>query len=260
MEKAEKYLKTQFIGKNIIYKSEAVSTNQDIKQAAASGAPEGTVVIAQRQTAGRGRRGHTWYSKSGGLYMSVLLKPNISPEKASQITLLTGIAVCRAVSSLTGVEAGIKWPNDVVVSGKKISGILIEASIESSKVEYLAAGIGININNFIDAEISEKGCSLYTLTNKEYDINMAAAAVLNSLEPLYKSFVSYGGIQPLLSEYSRMCVTIGKRVKAYDNGTVIEAEAVGIGDSGELLLKNNDGKISIISGEVTLRTAKGEYA
>jgi len=157
-------LDTKVFGKrDIVYFTETDSTNTRAKDLAARGAPEGTLVISERQTKGRGRKGRSWFSPSqGGIYTSLILRPSISPSEAPKITLLSAVVVAETLRSLTGLSAIIKWPNDILINGKKIAGILTEMSTEMDAIDYIVVGLGLNVNtpDFPD-DIREKATSIF---------------------------------------------------------------------------------------------------
>ena len=251
--KIKSRLTTDFIGKNIIVYDETDSTNTQAKLNHTEA--DGTVFIAESQRAGRGSRGREWVSKSGvGIWMSVLLKPDIPMEKVSQITLMAGLAVKRAIGNI----AIIKWPNDVVSGTKKICGILTEMSVTGETINGVVCGIGINVNDeqFGD-DISHRATSLFIETGKKTVRNELVADVLNEFEEIYKTFCEKG-ITSFLDEYRSSCITLGKEINViYDNKTVT-GFATDIADDGSLIVRtHNDELIRINSGEVSVRGIYG---
>ncbi len=211
--------------------------------------PHGTLFIADRQTAGKGRLGRTWESeKSSGIYMSLLLKPQITPENAAQITLIAGMAVCRALGNVSK----IKWPNDVVIGTKKVSGILTELSSGC-----VICGIGINVNTKeFSAELCEKATSLFIETNKKQSIEKITADVINEFMPLYNKFIK-DGFSSLCAEYKSLCVNLGKEVSVIQNNTELRGVASDISPDGGLVVKTDTGEVLITSGEVSVRGIYG---
>ncbi len=140
-------LETTLVGKKLILLDEVDSTNEEVKRLAAQGAEDGTVVAAEHQTSGRGRFGRVWDSDNGGLYFTILLRPELPPSDIASITLAAGYGVCLAVREYSGADARIKWPNDVIIGNRKICGILTEMAAQSDRIDYVAIGIGINLNH-----------------------------------------------------------------------------------------------------------------
>lgn len=247
-------INTKYLAKKVIFMPTVDSTNEECKRLAAGGEKEGTLVIAEEQTGGKGRRGRPWKSeKGGGIWMSIILRPQISPWNVSSITLAAGLAVSKAVKDITELEAGIKWPNDIYINGKKVCGILTEMSAQIQQVDFAVVGIGINANTqYFPSELENIACSLYTETNVKFERNKIIASVWENFEKLYDVFKEKG-FGAIKKEYEENCVNIGKRVRIIaEDG--YEAEAVGINDSGELLVKTDSGEIkTVFSGEVSIR-------
>ena len=187
--------KTNWIGSKIVHKEITGSTNQDIRELALQGAKEGTVVYADMQTAGRGRRGRSWVSpKRDSLLFSLLLRPEISPDKASQITLLMALAVTKVLRDRYGLEAGIKWPNDIVITGKKVCGILTELYPDSDGKFFVIVGCGINLNlnNEELKNIDIPATSIYKETGKQVDKQEFLDKFLSNFENEYNDFLING--------------------------------------------------------------------
>lgn len=245
-------LKTEFIGRNIFYYDETDTTNERAK--ANSSAPDGSVFIAEVQTHGKGSRGKGWTSPKGtGIWHSILLKPDISPMEVSQITLVAGLAVCRAA----GLGAKIKWPNDIVIGSKKVCGILTEMSAEINMVNYIVCGIGVNVNTeSFDSEIAHRATSMYIESGRKYCRNEIIAELLNSFEHYYKKFLT-GGLNAILDEYKKNCVTLGKEVSVIFKKETVRGKAVDIDGSGALAVETDGGVIHVNSGEVSVRGIYG---
>ncbi|MCD8390297.1 MAG: biotin--[acetyl-CoA-carboxylase] ligase, partial [Firmicutes bacterium] len=197
-------LETKKIGRNLHYFYQIDSTNNEAKRAWES--VDGSVFIAEIQTGGKGRLGRGWSSPAGtGIWMSILLKPDIKPWDASKITQAAGLAVCRA---LKPYGARIKWPNDIIIGTKKVCGILTEMSAETDMVDYIVCGIGINVNNeSFDDEISERATSIYIESGKKHSRAEIVCGVLKEFENLYEEFLE-SGIKNMLDEYTSLCVNI----------------------------------------------------
>lgn len=245
-------LKTEFIARNIRYVNVTDSTNDEAKRC--SEMPDGSLIIAEVQTAGKGRLGRAWTSPRGaGVWMTLLLKPEIDPYRVSQITLIAGIAVCHAI----GRDARIKWPNDIVIGGKKTCGILTEMAAETDRIAYVLCGIGINVNTpDFPAELKDKATSMYIETGVIQDREEVAAKTLNEFERLYKIFIK-DGFEPLLDEYRRDCVTLNKRVRLIYNHETVTGTAVDVSSDGALVVDTDNGRISVTSGEVSVRGIYG---
>lgn len=252
IDKIHGMLKTKVIGQRIKYVNSTDSTNNECKRL--EDKTDGTLVIADAQTAGKGRLGRVWKSPHGsGIWMSILLKPDVSLESVSQITLIAGMAVCRAV----GIDAMIKWPNDVVIGGKKICGILTEMSAEIERINYVICGIGINVNiPSFPEELQDKATSMLVETGKKHDRERIAADVLNEFEKLYNSFIEKG-FSFLADEYRKMCVTLNKDVRVIYRNNELTGKAVDIDDSGNLIVETENGQITVHSGEVSVRGIYG---
>lgn len=183
------HLRTRLIGKSVVYFPETVSTNDAAKELAAAGIPEGTLVVTEEQTGGRGRLGRAWHSPAGrGIWLSVILRPDINPMDAPKITLLTAVALARTLAAYPGIKPGIKWPNDILVEGRKIAGILTEMNAELDRVNFIVLGIGININTSLKefpAELRDTATSLYTAAGRHWDRLEFLAKMLENLEELY---------------------------------------------------------------------------
>ena len=199
-------LNTEFIGRRIFIYDETDSTNERAK---VSGEADGSVFIAEVQNHGKGSRGRGWVSPRGtGIWHSILLKPDISPTEVSQITLVAGLSVCRAI----GMGSKIKWPNDIVIGTKKVCGILTEMSAEVDMVNYVVCGIGINVNTeSFDREIEHRATSMYIESGEKQTRNEIIARELNYFEYYYKKFLT-GGLGAILDEYKENCITIGRDV------------------------------------------------
>lgn len=233
--------------RKIVHMKVCDSTNEVAKRR--SDLPDGTLFIADNQTAGKGRLGRRWESeKRSGIYMSLLLKPDIAPNNAAQLTLIAGLAVAKAL----GGEAMIKWPNDVVIGSKKVCGILTELSHGS-----LICGIGINVNTSqFDDELKDKATSLAIVTGKRHSPEKLTAAVLDEFEPLYRKFLK-DGFSALSEEYKKLCITLDKSVSVLKNGSEIRGTAVDISADGGLILQTENGRITVTSGEVSVRGIYG---
>lgn len=252
----EQGLKTKTMGQSIYFYEETDTTNNRARELALEGAPEGTLVVAEKQTAGRGRRGKVWESPLGtGIWMSLVLRPQIMPAEASVLTLLCGLATAEAIEAETGLSAGIKWPNDILINGKKAVGILTEMDCEMSEVHFVIPGIGINVNTAsFPPEIAEIATSLYLECGKTVSRRRLVHRVLERLEEHYETFLRTGSFDAMLEDYRKHCITLGKEVHVLGREPFF-AEALDITPEGELLVRRADnGKEEVVfSGEVSIR-------
>lgn len=252
----EQGLKTKTMGQTIYFYEETDTTNNHARELALEGAPEGTLVVAEKQTAGRGRRGKVWESPLGtGIWMSLVLRPQIAPTEASVLTLLCGLATAEAIEAETGLSAGIKWPNDILINGKKAVGILTEMDCEMSEVHFVIPGIGINVNTAsFPPEIADIATSLYLECGKTVSRRRLVHKVLERLEEHYETFLRTGSFAAMLEDYRKHCITLGKEVHVLGREPFF-AEALDITPEGELLVRRADnGKEEVVfSGEVSIR-------
>ena len=252
----EQGLKTKTMGQTIYFYEETDTTNNRARELALEGAPEGTLVVAEKQTAGRGRRGKVWESPLGtGIWMSLVLRPQIAPAEASVLTLLCGLATAEAIEAETGLSAGIKWPNDILINGKKAVGILTEMDCEMSEVHFVIPGIGINVNTAsFPPEIAEIATSLYLECGKTVSRRRLVHKVLERLEEHYETFLRTGSFAAMLEDYRKHCITLGKEVHVLGREPFF-AEGLDITPEGELLVRRADnGKEEVVfSGEVSIR-------
>ncbi len=250
--KISKHLNTDFIGRNIYIYEETDSTNTQAKQNSTE--KDGSIFIAETQTNGKGSRERSWISPKGdGIWLSILLKPDISPMTVSQITLVAGLAVCKAV----GIGSMIKWPNDIVINGKKICGILTEMSATSEKVNHVVCGIGINVNMAeFDDEIADRATSMYIESGQKYDRNEIIAKLLNEFEYCYNKFLD-SRLGAVIDEYKKHCITLGREVNVIYNSETVMGKAIDVSSNGQLVVETDNGVIEVTSGEVSVRGIYG---
>ncbi|HIX14144.1 MAG TPA: biotin--[acetyl-CoA-carboxylase] ligase [Candidatus Hungatella pullicola] len=247
-------------GKPVQYYPVVDSTNTRAKALAEEGASHGTLVVADCQESGKGRRGRSWTSPSGvNLYMSLILRPDILPSLASMVTLVAALAVRKGILETAGCETQIKWPNDLVSGGKKVCGILTEMSAELEGIHYIVVGIGINAN--IDAfppEVAETATSIFLETGERISRSRLAAAVMKAFEEYYDQFIEAGSLKNLVDEYNEKMANKDRTVKVLDPAGEYQRVALGINEKGELLVKTDSGHIRrIVSGEVSVRGIYG---
>ena len=245
---------TKWAGKTVHFARETDSTNLWIKRLAKEGAPEGTLALAEFQSAGRGRLGRSWEVPEGtSVMMSILLRPKFEPQYAPTLTLVMGMAVAKAVKNL-GFDVSIKWPNDVVVSHKKICGILTEMGVRDGKIDYAVIGVGINVNiKEFPEEMADKATSLYLESGKEFDRSQIPGLVMEAFEKYYEKFAATCDLSGLKEEYESILANYNQPVRVLAKEPY-EGVARGITDGGELLVEKNDGTIVAVSaGEVSVR-------
>ncbi|MDR2545345.1 MAG: biotin--[acetyl-CoA-carboxylase] ligase [Methanobrevibacter sp.] len=252
VEQIKENLKTKFIGQKIYAFQEVDSTNTVAKFLAGSGIEEGTIVIARSQIKGKGRRGKKWESPLGGIWLSIILRPEISPQQAALITLGAGVAVTKAIRKFD-VDARIKWPNDVLVDDKKIAGILTEANSKSRKLEYVVVGIGIDSNldsSSISKKSKIKATTLKEELKREINETNLISTLLEEFEDVYKDFENKD-FEEILYKWRNLSQTIGSYVVIEQLfGEVLKGYVVGINNGGSLILELNTGELKkIISGE-----------
>ena len=247
----------RLIGSRIVSLAETASTNTAAFRLAEEGAAEGTVVLADQQTAGKGRMGRVWASPPGvNLYCSIVLRPEIQPLAAPQLTFLSVIAVARAIEALTPLKTRIKWPNDLLIDGKKVAGLLNEMSAETDQVNFVVLGIGVNLNMTRDqfpADLRQPATSLLLETGGRVDRTAFAARLLQELDELYGDF-RRSGYEPARREWLERSRLAGVAVAVAEGGTVRRGRVAGIDESGALVLADGE---RIYSGDVTL---EGELA
>lgn len=248
-------LNTQKIGKEVYFYEQTDSTNQCIRRLAKEGKPEGVIAVAEIQTAGKGRRGKSWQSPKGtGVWFSFLLKPNIIPPEAPLLTLLAGLAVCRAIRQQTALEAEIKWPNDILIAGKKVCGILTELDAEMDSVHFVITGIGINVNTEIfPEELQKVATSLKIEKGETISRKSIIKTVIEEFEKIYLQYEKECSFLPFREEYKRYCINIGKELQVLGRQNFI-GKGIDITEQGELLIEKETGeKVVVFSGEVSIR-------
>ncbi len=235
------------------------STNNELKRLHMTTAFNSALAISEEQTAGKGRRGRLWSSDKGdGLWMSMLLKPEIVPVQAPMLTLVAGLAVCEAIEEITGKEPGIKWPNDIVLDGRKVCGILTEMSAEIESVNYVVIGTGINVNQAsFDDEIKDMAVSIREMTGRVMDRIELLTAFVRHFKKRYGQFLETKNLIGMIEDYQKRCVNVDKPVKILWPDRTVEGKGLAISPNGELVVEV-DGEIQkISSGEVSVRGLYG---
>ena len=244
------------IGREIHVFEQTTSTNDVVEKLARDGVREGAVVFAEEQTQGRGRLGRKWVSPSRkGLWFSVLLRPALRPQAATQLTVAAATALRNAIEEQTGLKAEIKWPNDILVSGKKVAGILTELNAELDRIKYVLVGIGVDVNinaGEFPQELRGQATSLQLEAGKPLDRAELAAAILRELDREY-SRVLDGQFAAVATDWEQHCTTLGQRVVIRLGERRISGRAESLGDDGALLLRTEHGHLErIVGGDVTL--------
>jgi BirA family biotin operon repressor/biotin-[acetyl-CoA-carboxylase] ligase len=250
----DRHLNTDFIGKDIIYKEIVDSTNSYAFKLALDGASEGTCVLADAQKAGRGRLNRVWFSPAGeNLYLSVILTPNVHPSNVYPITFISSLAVYDTVETITGIKPTLKWPNDLLINGRKMCGTLLELSTETDMVRFVIVGIGLDINmkeKEISQEIEQKATSLFIETKIIFERARVCGILLSNLEKYYLIFKQNGENEVCRIWEDRSCIK-GKYLEISQMGRTYKGISEGIDNKGALLL-NTDGEIkTIIAGDVS---------
>ncbi|MCU0652074.1 MAG: biotin--[acetyl-CoA-carboxylase] ligase [Candidatus Omnitrophica bacterium] len=244
-------LGTKLIAKNISFFDAVPSTNDVALNMGIEGAPEGTVVVAETQTKGKGRLGRSWSSpKHKGIYFSLILRPKISPAQSPVITLLVSSSICEAIKEVCGVEAKIKWPNDILLQNKKLGGILTEISAETDRVHFLVIGVGLNVNNEKNLSLPQ-AISLKEVTQEHVSRLNLMQEILRRIEQDYLTFQKEGS-SAVINRWREYNSTLGKRVKVTSDNGHLEGIAVDIDSDGGLLIRNDAGLIrKVMAGDVT---------
>ena len=239
------------IGSCITCYDKIPSTQLKAKEAADI-ATEGTVITAEEQTAGYGRLGRSWHSGRGGLWFSIILKPNCSPSNAPQIPLLIAIALCRSIEKLPSIKAKIKWPNDVFVEDKKVAGIITDISAEIDRLHWIVAGIGLNVNNDIPTELAATATSLKSAGWPKENRAKLLAVILCEFESIYKTFSSKG-FAAFTQEFTERSILIGKAITVHSAGLAVRGVVKGFSHDGPMLLNTTtkDGN-TYLPGDVTI--------
>jgi BirA family biotin operon repressor/biotin-[acetyl-CoA-carboxylase] ligase len=233
------------------------STQDKAKKFAERGIPEGTVIIAEAQSQGKGRLGRRWVSPRGGLWLSVILRPEIIPMEVPKITMIGSLSVAKAIAELTRLEVKVKWPNDVLIrliTGtelKKVCGVLSEMVSGVSQVNYVITGLGINVNNRIPSTLRAMATSLKDVIGHDLPKHKLLTKVLEKFDRYYLDFRKQG-MAGIIKEYKGMSAVLGKEVKIEYPDGIIEGKAFGIDEYGALIVKTEEGKKRVVAGDVTI--------
>lgn len=236
------------------------STNLQAKLDAENGAGQGALVVADMQTAGRGRRGRSWSSPPGtNVYFTLILRPHLAPDKASMVTLVMGLAVAEGIRRICGLDALIKWPNDIVVNGRKVCGMLAEMSVERDFIHYVVIGVGINVGfQEFPEEIANMATCLQEECGREVPRAELLANVMKAFEEYYENFQERGNLSGLMEQYNSLLVNRDREVRVLDPKGEFQGIARGVNELGELLVEREDGSVATVyAGEVSVRGIYG---
>ena len=251
---------TEWVAKEVLYFDTIDSTNIKAQELAEKGYQSGTLVVADKQESGKGRRGRSWVSPSGtGIFMTLMIKPDINPNNASMLTLVAALAVAKAITSVTGEEAMIKWPNDIVVNSKKVCGILTEMNAQFDYINHIVIGIGINVHNeSFPEEISQMASSLMIEAGgKRFHRAQIIAETMSYFEQYYDTFLKTQDLSALVREYDELLVNRNKSVRVLDPKEPFDGKAMGITPKGELIVDTWESRKLVSSGEVSVRGIYG---
>ncbi|MGE5311865.1 MAG: biotin--[acetyl-CoA-carboxylase] ligase [Nitrospirota bacterium] len=255
-------LTSRWLGRDIHYFQDLDSTNRVAQELARQGEAEGTAVLAERQLSGRGRQGRTWHSPAGvGLYYSLILRPALPPNQVQLLTLAVAVAVVRAISAQTGLSPKIKWPNDILIRGKKVAGILIEAEAAAEQIAYAVVGVGINVNHTaadLGRPLEALATSLRLEVGRLVERSALAAELFAELENWYER-LKMGNSSLILDEWRGHAATLGRQVRVLLGQTTVEGTALDINNEGALVVERRDGSRTVVhAGDVEhLRLADG---
>lgn len=253
-------LETKWMGHEIVFYEETDSTNVRAKILGEEGKKSGVLVIAEQQTGGKGRRGRGWVSpKRTGIFMSLMLRPEILARHASMLTLVSAVAVAKGINEIGNIECTIKWPNDIIINGKKVCGILTEMSTDMEEIQYVVVGMGINVNNKeFPQEIQSVATSLFLETGKEVERAKLVAGILKQFESYYGIFEKDQDLSGILSVYNEMLINKNRQVRIIEEGKERTGLALGIDKEGALLVQRENGAVErVIAGEVSVRGIYG---
>ncbi|MFH1269959.1 MAG: biotin--[acetyl-CoA-carboxylase] ligase [Candidatus Omnitrophota bacterium] len=245
-----RHLNTRFVGKKIYYFDAVSSTMDSALKLAMEGAPEGTIVLAESQTKGRGRLGRDWFSPAHkGIYLSLILRPDIAPNQTPLLTLMVAVGICEAIKEKTGLTCQIKWPNDILVHHKKLGGILTELSAEIDLSRFIVAGVGLNVNND-KKTLPASATSLKEQTKGSVSRVELLQEILRKIEENYLIFQKKGG-RPIIDKWREWSMSLGRRIRVVFQKEHIEGQAVDIDADGGLLVRNDSGLIhKVMAGDV----------
>ena len=246
-------------GKERILLESVDSTNEYAKDMIKNGCDHGTLIVAKQQLQGRGRRGRSWVSDPGdGIFMSLIVKPELPLAKTALITLIAALAVTEAIKEVTSITPGIKWPNDILINEKKVCGILTELEVSHNRPSFVIVGIGINVNmKTLPSQLEDIATSLYRQTGIRYENHTIIDSCMKHFESFYEKYQAEGDFHVLKELYQSYSLNLGKPVTVISGAESFQGMALSIGDDGQLLVEKEDGqRIQVVSGEVSIRPVK----
>ncbi|MBQ2990189.1 MAG: biotin--[Clostridia bacterium] len=250
---------TEWAGRSIAYYREIDSTNRAAREMARNGAAHGTLVLADMQTSGRGRRGRSWISPAGeGVFMTLIIRPQESPEKAARISLAAALAAARGIARVSGLDARIKWPNDIVIGGRKVCGMLLEMDLLEGGLPAVSAGIGVNVHQTqFDEEIAHTASSLDLLAGRRIDRADVVLAILKEMERAMRELQADEAA--FMRAYRAMSATLGQRVQVIAHGESYTGVAQAVTQGGSLLVRaDEDGALrEVLAADVSVRGIMG---
>lgn len=253
-------IQSKWVGRNVVYFEETGSTNVEAKVLAEQGAVHGTLVVADSQNGGKGRRGRSWHSPKGSaIAMSLILKPELETDKASMLTLIQAIAVAKALEEICRCKPQIKWPNDVLINEKKVCGILTEMNLNKTEIASIIIGCGVNVNQeSFPEDISHIATSLKLETGQMFNRAELIGCICKYFEKYFEEFMVAKDLSGIVAEYNNYLISKGRSVKVLDPQGEFQGEALGINAQGELLVKEkNGGIVEVYAGEVSVRGIYG---
>jgi BirA family biotin operon repressor/biotin-[acetyl-CoA-carboxylase] ligase len=237
------------IGRQLFYYPSLSSTNNYAKKLLNNNVVEGTIIVAEKQLEGRGRKSREWCSPKNGLWFSVILYPNISPQKAMYITMVASISIVKAIKEICNINTKIKWPNDILCNGKKICGILTELDAEIDKINYVIIGIGINVNNRIPTTLSESATSLKNEIGIKISRVNLICSILTHFDEIYKKILKKD-FDSIKKSWLNNAKIVGMKISVHGENKTIKGIVAGIDDNGCLLLKSKKGTQQVVSGDI----------
>lgn len=254
MKRIQEQLKTRWLGQNYIYREEVTSTNDALRSLADEKAPMGTVLLANQQTVGRGRKGRTWESPAGkGLWFSLLLRPPLHPREAVALTLVTAVGICRGLDYYPGLGAAIKWPNDILCDSKKLGGILSEINADQEKLHYVVIGVGLNLQAaYLSESVAPIAVGMEDILQQGVDQRELLCRLLLGLESVYDEFF-HNGFGLLRQEWEERSPMLGREVHVSTVNGDLDGAVLGLSEEGFLRLQLENGKVAhVISGDVQM--------
>jgi BirA family biotin operon repressor/biotin-[acetyl-CoA-carboxylase] ligase len=248
------HLTTKIFGKRIMIFDSLPSTNTHAKSLAINNAEEGTIVIAEEQTAGRGRLGRSWHTEPGkNLTFSLIIQPHLSPDHVGIISLYASVAVTSALTTVASVQLQCKWPNDVLINGRKCCGILSETTFTDGKISYVVIGIGVNINQSeFPPELASLATSLFLETGKCFDRTLVLAAILQQMESMYPLITS-GRSSDIINQWQEHTTMFGNEVTINQDGRLLRGTALRLAEDGGLIIATQNGEVKVLAGDVSLQ-------